>query len=107
MPPGHTVTYTWAVPEQAGPQPGATVSSRMWLYRSNVDPAAHDNAGLTGPVIVAGRGQAGPGGRARDVDRDVVRAGRGGAEWALGEEAERCLEGTGSWKAERREGNGT
>eukprot|EP00198_Chlamydomonas_reinhardtii_P003700 XP_001693036.1 multicopper oxidase [Chlamydomonas reinhardtii] len=72
VPPGHTVTYTWAVPEQAGPQPGATVSSRMWLYRSNVDPAAHDNAGLTGPVIVAGRGQAGPGGRARDVDRDVV-----------------------------------
>ncbi|KAG2438725.1 hypothetical protein HXX76_005270 [Chlamydomonas incerta] len=70
--PGHTVTYAWAVPELAGPEPGATVTSRMWLYRSSVDPVVHDNAGLVGPVIVAGRGQAGPGGRARDVDRDVV-----------------------------------
>ncbi|KAG2453409.1 hypothetical protein HYH02_001632 [Chlamydomonas schloesseri] len=72
VPPGRTVTYHWAVPELAGPVPGATVSSRMWLYRSSVDPVVHDNAGLIGPIIVAGRGQAGPDGRARDVDRDVV-----------------------------------
>ncbi|KAG2483629.1 hypothetical protein HYH03_017507 [Edaphochlamys debaryana] len=73
VPPGGVVTYLYRVPEEAGPPAGATVTSRMWLYRSSADPVGHDNAGLLGPLIVVARGAAGPrGGRPADVDREVV-----------------------------------
>lgn len=32
--PGKTVTYTWLVPERAGPGPG-DFSSIMWMYHSH------------------------------------------------------------------------
>lgn len=70
--PGQTVTYLWTIPEEAGPAPNATVSSRLWMYRSTVDPYLHDNAGLLGSIIVTGKGMAGPTGRATDVDREIV-----------------------------------
>ncbi len=70
--PGQTVTYLWTIPEEAGPAANATVSSRLWMYRSTVDPYLHDNAGLLGTIIVTGKGMAGPTGRANDVDREIV-----------------------------------
>ncbi|GLI69350.1 hypothetical protein VaNZ11_013933 [Volvox africanus] len=70
--PGATTTYLWLVPPEAGPAPNATVSSRLWLYRSSVDPTTHDNAGLVGPIIVTAADGAGPDGLPNDVDRELV-----------------------------------
>ncbi|KAG2498784.1 hypothetical protein HYH03_003523 [Edaphochlamys debaryana] len=71
--PGQTVTYLWRVPPEAGPVANSTVSSRMWLYKSTVDPTAHDNAGLIGPIIVTTAENANAATRrAKDVDREVV-----------------------------------
>lgn len=71
--PGGTVTYLWLVSPQAGPVPNATVTSRLWLYSSSVDPSLHDNAGLVGPIIVTAAGrELAAGGRPADVDREVV-----------------------------------
>ncbi|KAG2501398.1 hypothetical protein HYH03_001185 [Edaphochlamys debaryana] len=70
--PGGTVIYLWKVTEAAGPAAASTVSSRLWLYRSSVDPVAHDNAGLVGPLLAVARGAAGADGRPADVDREVV-----------------------------------
>ncbi|EFJ43937.1 hypothetical protein VOLCADRAFT_95860 [Volvox carteri f. nagariensis] len=72
--PGSTITYLWGVPSEAGPVgPNATISSRLWLYGSSVDPKLHDNAGLVGPIIVTGPGVAmEEDGRPSDVDRELV-----------------------------------
>ncbi|GIL48450.1 hypothetical protein Vafri_4968 [Volvox africanus] len=70
--PGAITAYLWQVPPEAGPAPNATVSSRLWLYRSSVDPKKHDNAGLVGPIIVTAADGAGPDGLPNDVDRELV-----------------------------------
>ena len=69
--PGKTVTYTWQVPERAGPGP-MDPSSILWMYHSHVDEPADTNAGLIGPMIITRRGGANPDGSPKDVDREFV-----------------------------------
>lgn len=67
--PGSTHTYIWQVPERAGPGPGDP-SSLVWLYHSHGNAALE--SGLIGAIIIAARGMAGPDGRPKDVDREIV-----------------------------------
>lgn len=69
--PGSTYTYTWKVPERAGPGP-MEGSSTMWMYHSHTDEVGDTNAGLMGPMIVTRCGQARPDGSPNDVDRSFV-----------------------------------
>jgi manganese oxidase len=71
--PGATHTYTWPVPERAGPAPG-DMSSVLWMYHSHVNEIADVNAGLVGPMIITARGMAKPDGTPKDVDREFVIA---------------------------------
>ena len=73
VPPGATFTYTWLVPERAGPAHG-DMSSVLWMYHSHVDEAADVNAGLVGPMIVTARGMSKPDGTPKDVDRELIVA---------------------------------
>lgn len=66
-----TFTYTWDVPDRAGPGP-ADASSVVWLYHSHVDERRDVNAGLIGAIVVTARGMAKPDGTPKDVDREVV-----------------------------------
>eukprot|EP00211_Chloroparvula_japonica_P000212 CAMPEP_0119118782 /NCGR_PEP_ID=MMETSP1310-20130426/535_1 /TAXON_ID=464262 /ORGANISM="Genus nov. species nov., Strain RCC2339" /LENGTH=1158 /DNA_ID=CAMNT_0007108173 /DNA_START=20 /DNA_END=3496 /DNA_ORIENTATION=- len=69
--PGATCTYTWYVPDSAGPGPNDP-SSIAWLYHSR---AGKDgdvvglNAGLFGPIIISENGAGIP---PRDVDTEFV-----------------------------------
>jgi len=69
VPPGSTHTYTWEVPERAGPGPGDP-SSLVWLYHSHGNAALE--SGLIGAIIITARGMAGPDGKPKDVDREFV-----------------------------------
>jgi FtsP/CotA-like multicopper oxidase with cupredoxin domain len=69
--PGGTFTYTWDVPERAGPGP-ADPSSIVWLYHSHVDERRDINTGLVGAIIVTRHGMARPDGTPSDVDREFV-----------------------------------
>jgi len=71
VPPGQTHTYTWQVPERAGPGPNDP-SSLVWLYHSHAADLKDVEAGLIGAIIVTRRGMAGPGGKPTDVDREFV-----------------------------------
>ncbi len=73
VPPGATYTYTWLVPERAGPAHG-DMSSVLWMYHSHVDEVADVNAGLVGPMIVTARGMSKPDGTPKDVDREFIVA---------------------------------
>lgn len=68
---GQTHTYTWEVPERAGPGPGDP-SSVLWMYHSHTDEVADSYSGLIGPMIVTARGQAKPDGSPKDIDREFV-----------------------------------
>jgi hephaestin len=68
---GQTHTYTWEVPERAGPGPGDP-SSVLWMYHSHTDEVADSYGGLIGPMIVTARGQAKPDGSPKDIDRELV-----------------------------------
>ena len=57
---------------QAGTGTSEGVSSKLWLYRSLLDQAADNNAGLIGPIIVTAAGKALPDGRPDDVDTEFV-----------------------------------
>ena len=46
---GGTHTYTWEVPERAGPGPNDG-SSVMWMYHSHTDEVGDTYAGLMGPM---------------------------------------------------------
>ncbi|WP_406832775.1 multicopper oxidase domain-containing protein [Pedococcus sp. KACC 23699] len=71
VPPGGTHTYSWKVPERAGPGP-MDGSSVMWMYHSHTDEVADTNAGLVGPMVITARGKADPRtATPRDVDREV------------------------------------
>jgi hephaestin len=70
VPPGDTYTYTWSVPERAGPGP-MDGSSVLWMYHSHVDEPADTQAGLIGPIVVTARDHARPDARPDDVDREL------------------------------------
>src|SRR5581483_101139 len=69
--PGSSYTYTWLVPERAGPGP-ADGSSVLWMYHGHVDEVVDTNTGLIGPIIVTAKGQARPDGSPADVDREII-----------------------------------
>jgi FtsP/CotA-like multicopper oxidase with cupredoxin domain len=71
VPPGQTHTYTWEVPERAGPGP-RDPSSVVWLYHSHANELNDVNSGLIGAMIVTRRGMAMPDGRPKDVDKEFV-----------------------------------
>lgn len=48
--PGHNYTYTWSVPERAGPSRTDT-ECVTWTYYSYVDPTKDTYSGLIGPLI--------------------------------------------------------
>jgi len=69
--PGATYTYTWPVPERAGPADGDG-STAFWLYHSHVNEGRDINSGLIGPMIITQRGMARPDGSPKDIDREFV-----------------------------------
>lgn len=69
--PGATHTYTWKIPERAGPGP-MDPSSVMWMYHSHVDESDDTNSGLIGPILVTRKGMAKPDGSPTDVDREFI-----------------------------------
>jgi hypothetical protein len=71
VPPGKTHTYTWQVPDRAGPGPGDG-SSVLWMYHSHTDEVRDSYSGLIGPLIISARGQAKPDGSPKDIDREFV-----------------------------------
>jgi FtsP/CotA-like multicopper oxidase with cupredoxin domain len=71
VPPGQVHTYTWEVPERAGPGPN-DLSSVVWLYHSHANELQDVNAGLIGAMIVTRRGMARPDGSPKDVDREFA-----------------------------------
>src|ERR671910_590576 len=71
VPPGGTHTYTWEVPQRAGPGEGDP-SSILWMYHSHTDEPADTNAGLIGPIIVGSEGSLNPDGTPVGVDREFV-----------------------------------
>src|SRR6266498_3359771 len=70
VPTGGTYTYTWQVPDRAGPGP-MEGSSVMWMYHSHTDEVADVYAGLTGFMEVTRRGMARADGSPVDVDREL------------------------------------
>ena len=72
VPPGETYTYTFEVPERAGPA-GGDPSSIVWPYHSHTDEIADTNAGLVGPLIVHRRGTLDPRTNLpKGIDREFV-----------------------------------
>jgi hephaestin len=67
--PGNIHVYTWQVSERAGPAPGDP-NSLVWLYHSHGNKGIE--SGLIGPIIITARGQTGPDGRPKGVDREFV-----------------------------------
>lgn len=69
--PGATHTYTWQVPERAGPGPNDP-SSIFWLYHSHCDELRDVASGLFGMMVITRRGMALPDGRPKDVDHEFA-----------------------------------
>ncbi len=69
--PGESFTYTWNVPERAGPGP-MDPSSILWMYHSHFNESRDMNSGLVGPMIISRRGSTKPDGTPKDVDREFV-----------------------------------
>jgi FtsP/CotA-like multicopper oxidase with cupredoxin domain len=69
--PGATHTYTWSVPDRAGPGP-ADPSSLFWLYHSHCDELRDVASGLFGGLVITRRGMARPDGTPKDVDEGFV-----------------------------------
>jgi hephaestin len=70
IPQGARYTYTWRVPERAGPGPHDG-SSVMWMYHSHTEEVGDLYAGLMGPIVVTARGRARPDGTPKDVDQEL------------------------------------
>ena len=68
---GETFTYTWTVPDRAGPGPG-DASSILWMYHSHFIESRDMNSGLVGPIIISRKGSTKPDGTPKDVDREFV-----------------------------------
>jgi hypothetical protein len=71
--PGHSFTYTWDVPDRAGPA-AMDGSSVMWMYHGHTDEIADTYAGLMGPLVITARGKARADGSPKDVDREIFVA---------------------------------
>jgi Multicopper oxidase len=69
--PRATHTYTWSVPERAGPTEHEG-SSAFWVYHSHVNESKDINSGLIGPIIITRQGMARDDGSPKDVDREFV-----------------------------------
>lgn len=69
--PGATHTYTWNVPDRAGPGPNDP-SSLFWLYHSHCDELRDVASGLFGGFVITRRGMARPDGTPKDVDEGFV-----------------------------------
>lgn len=69
--PGATHTYTWQVPERAGPGP-RDPSSVFWLYHSHCDELRDVASGLFGGFVITRRGMARTDGTPKDVDKEFV-----------------------------------
>ena len=67
--PGATYTYTYEVPERAGPGP-MDGSSVMWMYHSHTAEVADDYSGLVGPMVITRASNARADGTPNDVDRE-------------------------------------
>jgi hypothetical protein len=70
VPRGGRHTYTWLVPDRAGPGPHDG-SSVMWMYHSHTDEVSDTYAGLQGFMEITAAGMARPDGSPKDVDREV------------------------------------
>jgi Multicopper oxidase len=70
IPTGATHTYTWEVPERAGPGPDEG-SSVMWMYHGHTNEVTDMYAGLMGPMEITRRGEARDDGSPKDVDREI------------------------------------
>jgi manganese oxidase len=70
VPTGGQHTYTWQVPDRAGPGPNDG-SSIMWMYHSHTNEIANVYAGLMGPIVITRAGMARADGSPQDVDREV------------------------------------
>lgn len=70
--PGGTHTYSWPVPERAGPGPDDP-SSTVWLYHDHSQGMGipGTNAGLVGAIAITRRGHARDDGSPADVDREL------------------------------------
>lgn len=71
VPPGKTHTYTWKVPERAGPGPNDP-SSIVWLYHSHTNELKDVESGLIGAMIITRQGMADSDGKPKDLDREFV-----------------------------------
>jgi len=69
--PGDEYTYTWNVPERAGPSTDDPTSI-VWSYYSAVDEVADTNSGLIGPIVITRKGFANSDGSPRDINREFV-----------------------------------
>jgi len=71
VPPGASHTYSWTVPERAGPA-AMDASSVVWMYHSHTDEVADTNAGLIGAMVITGKGKADLAtATPLDVDREI------------------------------------
>ncbi|HEX8973006.1 multicopper oxidase domain-containing protein [Oryzihumus sp.] len=70
VPRGGRHTYTWLVPDRAGPGPHDG-SSVMWMYHSHTDEVADTYAGLQGFMVITAKGMGRADGSPKDVDREV------------------------------------
>ncbi|HET8569937.1 MAG TPA: multicopper oxidase domain-containing protein [Candidatus Limnocylindria bacterium] len=73
IPPGGEFTYTWIADADSGPGPNDP-SSLVWWYHSHVDEPAETNAGLLGPIVITGKGQARADATPIGIDREFVLA---------------------------------
>lgn len=73
VPPGQIYTYTWTVPERAGPATGDS-SSILWVYHSHFVEPRDVNTGLFGPILVSAKGTTKSDGTPKDVDREFIVA---------------------------------
>lgn len=71
VPQGGSWTYTWTVPNRAGPGPNDP-NSIVWAYHGHVDEPGDTNAWMIGPIIVTAKGQAERDGSPKGVDREFV-----------------------------------
>ncbi|MGY3319751.1 multicopper oxidase domain-containing protein [Arthrobacter sp. TE12232] len=67
--PGTVYTYSYKVPDRAGPGP-MDGSSVMWMYHSHTDEVGDDYAGLVGPMVITKASAARADGTPNDVDRE-------------------------------------
>lgn len=69
--PGQTHTYTWKVPERAGPGPHDP-SSIVWMYHGHTDETKDTYTGLIGPMIISAQGTTNANGTPQGIDREFV-----------------------------------